>query len=87
LKRWGLEGHGCQVAPHIVAIGSAFLCLAAPYDPVWTGVCALVLVQASSNWFLGGIKEVSDTDPVLAGVCIVTVVHFVCLGVQLACKP
>ena len=70
------------VAAHVMAIAFAFLALALPTDPVWTGVCVLVLVQSSSNWFLGGIKGVSSTDPVLAGLCIVTVVHFVCLGVK-----
>jgi hypothetical protein len=70
------------VAAHVVAIGFTFLALALPGDPVWTGVCVLVLVQSSSSWFLGGIRGVSSTDPVLAGLCIVTGVHFVCLGVQ-----
>lgn len=69
------------VAAHVMAIAFAFLALALPKDPVWTGVCVLVLVQSSSNWFLDGIKGISGTDPVLAGLCIVTVVHFVCLGV------
>ena len=76
----GLDRLG--VAAHVVAIAFAFLALALPKDPVWTGVCVLVLVQSSSNWFLNGIKSVSDTDPVLAGLCIVTVVHFVFLGVK-----
>ena len=53
---------------------------------MWTGVCVLVLVQSSSDWFLGGIKGISETDPVLAGLSIVTVVHFFCLGVQTLCK-
>lgn len=74
------------VAAHVMAIAFAFLALALPKDPVWTGVCVLVLVQSSSNWFLGGIKGISETDPVLAGLCIVTVVHFFCLGVKTLCR-
>lgn len=76
----GLNGLGLGM--HVMAIAFAFLALALPKDPVWTGVCVLVLVQSSSNWFLEGIKGISHTDPVLSGLCIATVVHFVCLGVK-----
>ena len=71
---------------HVIALTFTFLCLALPTDPVWTGVCALVLVQSSSTWFMDGITGVSNTDAVLAGLCIVTGVHFVCLGVQVLCR-
>jgi hypothetical protein len=80
----GLGGQG--ITPSMIAIAFAFLGLALPGDSVWTGVCVLVLVQSSSAWFLGEIKGISNTDPVLAGLCIVTVVHFVCLGVQALCS-
>ncbi len=76
----GVSARG--VSSNIVAIAFTFLALVLPSDPVWTGVCVLVLVQASSGWFLNAIKFMSNTDPVLAGLCIVTVVHFVCLGVE-----
>lgn len=75
-----------NIPSHVTALTFAFLGLALPVDPVWTGVCVLVLVQSSSSWFLDGIKGVSNTDPVLAGLCIVTGVHFVCMGVQTLCK-
>ncbi len=81
----GLSSLG--VAPHVLAIGFGFLGLALPGDPVWTGVSVLVLVQSSSRWFLDGVQGISSTDPVLAGLCIVTVVHFVCLGVGTLCRP
>lgn len=68
---------------HVIAICFTFLALALPGDPVWTGLCVLVLVQASSDWFLSGVHGVSQSDPVLAGLCIVTAVHFVCVGVQM----
>lgn len=74
------------VAAHVMAVAFAFLALALPKDPVWTGVCVLVLVQSSSDWFLDGVKGISNTDPVLAGLCIVTVVHFVCLAVKTLCR-
>jgi hypothetical protein len=75
-----------NIPPHVIALAFTFLGLALPTDPVWTGVCALVLVQSSSTWFIDGIKRVSYTDPVLAGLCIVTAVHFVCLGIQVLCR-
>ncbi len=80
----GLSSMG--VPPHVLAIGFAFLGLALPGDPVWTGVSVLVLVQSSSRWFLDGIQGISSTDPVLAGLCIVTVVHFVSIGVGALCR-
>jgi hypothetical protein len=79
----GLSALG--VAPHVLAIEFTFLGLALPGDPVWTGISVLVLVQSSSHWFLDGIHGISGTDPALAGLCIVTVVHFFCLGVGMLC--
>jgi hypothetical protein len=76
LSVWG-------VSSYIMAIGFAFLTLILPQDPLWTGLCVLVLAQASSDWFLKEIEGISETDPVLAGLCIVTVVYFVNLGVAL----
>ena len=80
----GLSSQG--IAPQVMAITFAFLGLALPGDSVWTGVCLLVLAQSSSDWFLNGIKGISNTDPVLAALCIVTVVHFIFLGVNAVYK-
>lgn len=71
---------------HVIALTFAFLGLVLPTDPVWTGVCALALVQSSSSWFLDGVKGVSNTDPVLAGLCIVTSVHFAGMGIRALCQ-
>ena len=46
-------------------------------DPVWTGICLLVFTQAGSDWFLGCMGIIFKTDPVLAGLCVVTGVHFI----------
>jgi hypothetical protein len=45
-------------------------------DPVLTGICVLVFVQGGSSWFLGQLGVIS-TDPVLAALSLVTVVHFI----------
>jgi hypothetical protein len=46
-------------------------------DEVWTGVCALTLVRAASDWFLGDLEQMTHSDAILGGLCIVTVVHFI----------
>jgi hypothetical protein len=71
-----------NIAPQVMAFVFGFLGLALPGDPVWTGVCMLVLAQTSSDWFLDTIKGISNSDPVFAGLCIVTVVHFITLGAK-----
>lgn len=53
-----------------------------PSDPVWAGVCVLVFVQGGSDWFLGQLGGISGTDPVLAGLCLVTAVHFISIAVE-----
>jgi hypothetical protein len=62
----------------------AFLFLAAlfPSDPVWSGVCVLVFVQGGSDWFLSQLAVISATDPVLAGLSLVTAVHFISVAVE-----
>ena len=72
----GLKARGAL--PQQVALGLLLLVYASPRqgDPVWLGVCLLVLVQAGSDWFLGQVGFISATDPVLAALVIVTVVHF-----------
>ena len=49
-------------------------------DPVWVGVCALVFVQGGSDWFMGQLGGIS-VDPVLAGLSLVTAVHFVSIAI------
>lgn len=65
-----------------VAIAFVFLGASFPADPVWTGVCVLVFVQGVSGWFMQQVAFVAATDPVLAGLGVVTAVHFVSLVVQ-----
>jgi hypothetical protein len=45
-------------------------------------VCVLVFVQGVSGWFMQQVAFVAATDPVLAGLGVVTAVHFVSLVVQ-----
>ena len=42
----------------------------------------LVFVQGVSGWFMQQVAFVAATDPVLAGLGVVTAVHFVSLVVQ-----
>jgi len=70
------------VPPSTIAIGFVFLGASFPKDPVWTGVCVLVFVQGVSNWFMQQVAFVAVTDPVLAGLGVVTAVHFVSLVVD-----
>ena len=70
------------VSPSTIAIGFVFLGASFPKDPVWSGVCVLVFVQGVSNWFMQKVAFVASTDPVLAGLGVVTAVHFVSLVVD-----
>jgi hypothetical protein len=60
-----------------------FLFALAPRDPIWGGICALVLVQASTDWCLRTISLVAESDPILAGLGVITVLHFLSLGIEL----
>jgi len=51
-------------------------------DELWIGLCALVMVRAASDWFLGCVSLVINSDSVLGGLCVVAAVHFVTLGVE-----
>ena len=64
-----------------VAIGFVFLSTSFPNDAVWSGVCALVFVQGVSNWFMQQVAFIAS-DPILAGLVVVTGVHFVSLVVE-----
>ena len=52
-------------------------------DEVWTGVCVLVMVRGASDWFISSIGLISQCDPVIGGLVIVTVIHFVTVGAEL----
>jgi hypothetical protein len=49
-------------------------------------VCVLVFVQGVSSWFMQQVAFVAATDPVLAGLGVVTAVHFVSLVVENTAK-
>jgi hypothetical protein len=66
----------------MIAVFFAVLSPMFPSDEVWTGVSTLVGVNAISEWFMWAIGGVVDTDPVLAMLCILTVVHFVVVAVE-----
>ncbi len=59
-----------------------FLGSISPRDPVWTGVCALVFVQAGSDWLLEQLEIISLTDPFLAGLSLLTAVHFISITIE-----
>ena len=64
-----------------ITICFVFLGALFPSDPVWTGISVLVFVQGVSNWFMQQVAFVA-TDPVLAGLCVVTAVHFVSIVIE-----
>jgi hypothetical protein len=70
-----------------IMFGIGFLLVLLPRDPIWGGICALVLVQAGSDWFLHAISLLAHSDPVLAGLGIVTTLHFVGLGIAVSSDP
>lgn len=53
-----------------------------PTDTVWTGVTVLVLVQCIANHILETIILLCKTDPFLAGMGVVTVVHFATMAFE-----
>ena len=65
-----------SVAPQLIAVGFLFLVYIRPRDRVWMGVCMLVVLQAGSDWFLDNTAFISNTDPIMAALVVVTVVHF-----------
>ena len=71
-----------NVGPDVIALGFAILLMVRPTDTVWTGICALVFVNAGASWVLGKINFISSTDPVLAGLVVVTFVHFASIALQ-----
>jgi hypothetical protein len=77
--RWGLDSF------HMASI-FGFLFVLAPKDPIWGGICALVLVQASTEWCLQTISLVAKSDPILAGLGVITVLHFLSLGIEIHSK-
>ena len=65
--------------PQTIAMGFVFLLTSKPRDKIWVGMCTLVFVQASCDWVLHQITFISNTDPILAGLVVVTIVHFAAL--------
>ena len=77
-------------APGVIVLVFVFLVFAADGvkgrlggDEVWTGVCVLVMARAASDWFISSIGLISQCDPMIGGLVIVTVIHFVTLGAEL----
>jgi hypothetical protein len=81
----GLSAH--RIPPQTLAMGFTFLLTTMPRDTVWTGTCALVFVQATSSFLLAQIEFIANTDPILAGLCVVTFVYFGAMGVHLSVHP
>ena len=71
------EGLSPSLRANTMALLFFLLILVAPSkDEVWTGVCALALVRAASDWFLNSVAQATQYDAFLGGLCVVTVVHF-----------
>ena len=68
--------------PAVISMTFLFLGSLFPTDQVWAGVCVLVFVQGGSDWFIGGLNIISSTDPVLAGLALVTAVHFISIAIE-----
>jgi len=66
----------------IVAVTFTFLSAVQPRDKVWTGITVLVIVQAVSNHVLSAIIALCRTDAILAGISVVTVIHFTALAIE-----
>jgi hypothetical protein len=76
----GLERH---LRPGVLSLLFFLLVVASPEgDEVWTGVCALALVRAASEWFLTGVVQAAQSDAFLGGLCVVTVVHFATVALE-----
>ena len=70
----GLASYG--VSAQVISMGFIFLLQAQPEDSVWTGICSLVLVNTASSYILDQVNFISNTDPILSALIIVTIVHF-----------
>lgn len=70
------------LSPSVIFMTFLFLGALFPADPVWSGVCVLVFVQGGSDWFLGNLGIISATDPVLAGLSLVTAIHFISIAIE-----
>ena len=77
------EGLSANLRPDVLALLFFLLLIVAPLrDEVWTGVCALALVRASSDWFLNNVAQATKSDAFLGGLCVITVVHFTSVAVD-----
>lgn len=71
------KGLSSTLRPGVLALLFFLLLIVAPLkDKVWTGVCALALVSAASDWFLSNVAQATQSDALLGALCVVTVVHF-----------
>jgi hypothetical protein len=71
------QGLSSRLRPDVLALLFFLLLVVAPMkDEVWMGVCALALVQATSDWFLSNVAQEIQSDAFLGALCVVTVVHF-----------
>jgi hypothetical protein len=60
----------------VIIFGFAFF--VAPDDKLWGGLCALIVVYAWSDWILkDALGDVIKTDPLLAGLVLVTCIYFI----------
>jgi hypothetical protein len=73
---------------NLMAVAVTFTLLSSlnPSDKVWTGVTILVLVQCVSNSILETVILLCRTDPFLAGMGVVTVVHFSSMALEAFAK-
>lgn len=76
----GLLSHGITFFTVVICL--VLLSFVMTSDHVWTVLCSLVLVQAVSDWFMQAVQAVFATDPVLAGLAVATVIHFVAVAVD-----
>jgi hypothetical protein len=65
-----------------MSVTFTFLSAVQPRDKVWTGITVLVIVQTISNHVLEAIILLCRTDAVLAGISVVTVIHFTALAIE-----
>ena len=77
-----------QESGNLLGVAVTFTLLSSlnPSDKVWTGITILVLVQCVSNYILETIIVLCRTDPFLAGMGVVTVVHFSSMALEAVAK-
>lgn len=76
------DGLSAMAPAKTIAMGFVFLAALQPADTVWTGICALVFVQALSTHLMDQIGFIAAVDPALAGLAVATLVYFGALALQ-----